>query len=82
MALKIGRSSTAVKILVGIVIVLGLYFALTAESAQADREPVDKPVAEMSFREAGQHARQPAWYNWVVPLIGVAGVMLGGRQKT
>ena len=81
-ALKIGKSSAAVKILVGIVIVLGIYVALTAESAHADREPVDKLVAEMSFWEAGQHARQPVWYNWVVPLIGVAGVMLGGRQKT
>ena len=79
-ALRIGKSALAVKILVGIVVLLGLYFALTAESSYADREQVDKPVAEMTFWEAGQHAKHPTWYNWTIPLVAVAGVLVGGRK--
>ena len=70
-----------VEILVGLVIVLGAYSAVAADSSYANREPVDKPVAEMSFMEAGQHAKQPGWYNWLIPLVGIAGVMLGGRDS-
>lgn len=77
----VGRSMTAVKILIGVLLVLGVYLALTADSNLADRTPIDKPVAEMSFTEAGQHARQPAWYNWVIPLVGAAGVWIGGRKS-
>ena len=81
-ARRIGKSSMAVKILVVLILVVGLYYAVTAESSYAAREPVDTPVAEMSFREAGLHARQPTWYNWVIPLVGVAGVLVGGRQRS
>lgn len=81
-ALKTGKGGLAVRILVGLMLVLGLYMALTAESSYANREPVDKPVAEMTFMEAGQHAKQPTWYNWVIPLIGVAGVLIGGRERS
>ena len=80
-ALKIGRSARAVKILIGLLLVLGVVSAVTANSVYEKREPVGKPVAEMSFREAGQHAKQPAWYNWVIPLVGVAGACLGGRSR-
>lgn len=79
-ARKIGRSMTAVKILVGLILAFGAWFAVTADSSYAKREPVGKPVAEMSFTEAGQHARNPSWYNFVIPLVGVAGVLIGGRK--
>jgi len=83
-ALKIGRSVLAVKILVALMLVLGLYGALTAESAYQKRvaKAVAKPVAELSFIEAGTVAKNPAWYNWVIPFVGAAGAMLGGRQRT
>lgn len=81
-ALKIGRSVHAVNILIGLVILLGVMTVLTADSQYAKRARVDKPVAEMSFMEAGQHAKQPAWYNWVIPLVGVAGVWIGGKPKS
>ena len=80
-ARKIGRSPLAVMILAGLVLVLGIILALTAESSYAKREPVEKPVAEMSFMEAGQHAKQPTWYNWVIPLVGAAGALAGGRDR-
>lgn len=81
-ARRIGGSQLAVRILVGIVLVLGLVTAVMAGSAKGDREPLDKPVAEMSFQEAGQHAVQPAWYNWIIPLVGAAGVLIGGRERS
>ncbi len=78
-ARKIGQSMTAVKILVALLLVLGAYFAITAESNYAEREPVNKPVAEMSFTEAGRHAKSPTWYLFLIPLVGVAGALIGGR---
>lgn len=80
-ALRIGGTATAVKVLLALVVVLGLYSALTAEANYAGREPIDKPVAEMTFMEAGQHAKQPTWYNWVIPLVGAVGVLVGARRR-
>ncbi|MDX1501565.1 MAG: hypothetical protein R3325_04315 [Thermoanaerobaculia bacterium] len=80
-ARRVGRSSLSVNLLIGIVLVLGLLLAAVAQWGPDDRPPVGKPVAEMSFTEAGEHARQPDWYNWVIPLVGAAGVCLGGRRR-
>ena len=62
-------------------LLLGVVSALTADSQFEKRPRIDKPVAEMSFIEAGGHAKQPAWYNWVIPLVGAVGVWLGGRRQ-
>jgi hypothetical protein len=83
-ALKLGRSARAVKILVGLILVLGLWSALTAESSYEKRiaeAGIDKPVADLTFLEAGRVAKNRAWYNWSIPLVGVAGVLLGGRGR-
>jgi len=77
-ALRIGRSSRAVNILVGLVMALGVILALTAESRYARKRKISRPVAKMSFIDAGQHAKQPNWYNWTIPIVGVAGVLVGG----
>ncbi len=81
-AYKIGRTATAVKILVILMLLLGGYAAVTAESSYAKREPVGKPVAEMSFMEAGRHAKNPAWYNFLMPAIGAIGAFAGGRKAS
>ena len=83
-ALKVGRSALAVKILVGLMLVLGIFGALTAESAYEKRaqKAVDKPVADLTFMEAGAVAKNPAWYNWVIPFVGAAGALLGGRERS
>ena len=80
-ARKMGRSAAAVKILIGLLVAFGILSAIMAEGQYAKRDPVERPVAEMSFLEAGQHAKQPVWYNWAIPLIGVAGVWLGGGRN-
>jgi undecaprenyl pyrophosphate phosphatase UppP len=81
-AVKIGRSITAVKILVGLMLLLGAVFAINADSSYEKREPVEKPVAEMNFGEAGRHAKNPSWYNFTIPLVGVAGALVGGRKRS
>lgn len=81
-ALKSGRSQRAVKILAGLVLGLGLVVALLAPSSEVSGKSLNKPVAELSFMEAGEYAQQPSWYNWLIPLVGVAGVLLGGRDRS
>ena len=78
-ARRIGGSQTAVRILIGLVLVVG--FALAALGGLAEPPVSDKPVTEMSFSEANQHAQPPAWYNWLLPVIGAAGVLFGGRER-
>ena len=80
-ARRIGGSGKAVRILLGLVVALGLVFAVVATVAAPEPEPAGKPVVEMSWAEAGQYARQPAWYNWLIPFVGAAGVLLGGRER-
>ncbi len=81
-ARRLGHSAAAVKILVGLVLALGLVFALTTEWAYETADVIDKPVAEMTFTEAGEHARNPVWYPWLIPLVGAAGVLVGGRSRS
>lgn len=58
-AQKIGQDRTAVLILAGIILVMGV--------ATAAMTPV----------EARQG--QPGWYLWLLPALGAAGVVIGGR---
>lgn len=80
-ARRIGGSPTAVRILLAMVLVLGVVSALMGGTATEAGPAIDKPVAQMSFMEAGRHAVQPAWYNWIIPLVGAAGVLVGGRER-
>ncbi|MFO0874670.1 MAG: hypothetical protein U0575_11970 [Phycisphaerales bacterium] len=77
-AALIGRpSSRAVMILVGIVLVLGIVSAAMEIGMQ--RSGPSERDETISVFEAAQHARQPLWYSLLLPVIGVAGVLLGGR---
>jgi len=83
-ARKVGGGAFSVKGLAGLILVLGLLVAVTAESMYEKRSaavPKDKSVAEMGFIEAGKYAKNPGWYNWLIPLVGVAGTMIGGRER-
>jgi len=82
-ARRLGKSDLAIKMLAGLILALGLYQLVTEESAYEKRsaDAPDKPVAELTFMEAGMVARSPLWYLWSIPVIGVAGVWLGGRRR-
>lgn len=81
-ARAVGKSAIAVKILATAVLVLGLLLAAMGQWGPApELPPLNKPVAELSFTEAGQHAQPPSWYNWTVPFLGFFGALLGGRRR-
>ncbi|MDO9695736.1 MAG: hypothetical protein Q7W56_13535 [Candidatus Latescibacteria bacterium] len=71
-------SSHAVPLLAGVVFVLGL---LSAFGPAPDRPALEKPVAELSVFEAASYAVQPQWYRYAIPLVGAAGVLLGGAWR-
>lgn len=64
------------RFLVGLVVVLGIVSAV-AELAE-DREPQVRE-ADVSTFEAASKAEQPLWVSLLNPVIGVAGVLVGGR---
>lgn len=77
--LLIGRSAKAVFGLVGLVFVLGLLSALPAlKRVEGDLKP---RAAGTSNLEAMMHAKQPTWVLVLTPVIGVVGVLAGGRQR-
>ena len=78
-ALRIG-GPTAPKVLAGIVVVLGLLSALPALNPGADPRPAVRTEA-VGNMEAMSNARQPAWNALLMPFLGAAGVLAGGRSK-
>lgn len=86
-AALIGRGPGAVKILAGLIFILGLGMAVAhvmVDPRPEDREAAaaeHQPAAEMSGYEASSEAIQPTWYNFALPLIGVAGVFFGGGLR-
>ncbi len=73
----IGRGG-AVKILAGIVLVLGL---LTVIFVAVSPKPADARTPEVSNMEAMSKAQQPLWVAILNPVIGIIGVMIGGGLK-
>lgn len=70
----IARTGTPVKALAGIVLVIGLISAALQMSLPA---PGPRP-AEVSPMDSASNARSPMWYNFTLPFIGAAGVIIGG----
>lgn len=75
----VGKSSRAVFALAGLVLILGLLSAIPALAASGD-EPKPRAGA-VSNSEAMTNAKQPVWVALLMPVLGVAGVLVGGRQK-
>ncbi|HUP64558.1 MAG TPA: hypothetical protein VM557_04695, partial [Thermoanaerobaculia bacterium] len=73
-AARIGRRRGAVYALAGLVVVLGLVSAGVAMSAA----PPALPERPLSTMEAASFAKQPTWYSFVLPVVGVIGVLAGG----
>lgn len=73
----ISKNQNAVLALVAVVIVLGIISAIPSLSHEAG---APRP-ADVDSMTAMQNAQQPVWFAFLNPLIGAAGVMVGGRLK-
>lgn len=72
----IGKTDMSVNILAGVVLLLGAGMAVAAMSVSPP-EAVREPPTAMG--DAMMKAVTPAWVAILNPIIGVIGVMLGGR---
>ncbi len=73
---RVAHDARGATILIGLVIVLGVVNALMAPETAAGPRPDD-----VSMMEATAGALQPAWFNWLNPLIGAVGVWFGSRKS-
>lgn len=79
---SIGRAAAPVKVLAGIVLVLGLAEAAVHQlrPEEPETEPA-APVEELAVWEAAGKSQPPAWYSFTIPVVGCAGVLIGGRRR-
>ncbi len=72
---RIAHDARGATILIGLVIVLGVITALMPVEVAMGPRPDD-----VSMMEATAGARQPAWFLWLNPVIGVVGVWFGSKK--
>ncbi len=72
---RVAHDAGGATLLIGLVIVLGVVNALIPPEMAAGPRPDD-----VSMMEATASARQPAWFNWLNPLVGAVGVWFGSRK--
>lgn len=74
------RGQAAVGGLAVLVLVMGLVSAFLGLGAE--RPQPEGSVENLSMVEASAYAIQPVWYHFVIPVVGAAGILLGGRRRT
>ena len=72
---RVARDAGGATILIGLVIVLGVMNALMQGEMAVGPRPDD-----LSMMEATAGARQPTWFSWLNPVVGVAGVWFGSKK--
>ena len=74
---RVAHDAKGATMLIGLVIVMGVVNALISPEMAAGPRPDD-----VSMMEATAGALQPAWFNWLNPVIGAVGVWFGtGRLR-
>ncbi|MYF96102.1 MAG: hypothetical protein F4210_11465, partial [Holophagales bacterium] len=68
----VAHDAKGATMLIGLVLVMGVVNALIAPEMAAGPRP-----DEVSMMEATAGALQPAWFNWLNPVIGAVGVWFG-----
>ncbi len=71
----VAHDARGATMLIGLVIVMGVVNALISPEMAAGPRPDD-----VSMMEATAGALQPAWFNWLNPVVGVVGVWFGTRR--
>ncbi len=66
----------SVHVLAGILLVVGLATAVLHLASPPPR--LIKPPAGLTAFEAAGYATQPPWFDFVIPIVGALGVILGG----
>ena len=72
---KVAHDAKGAMILIGLVIALGVVNALMQGEMAAGPRPDD-----LTMMEATVGARQPTWFAWLNPVIGVVGVWFGSKK--
>lgn len=75
----VGKGFTAVKVVVGIVLVMGI---LTIAMVAITPAPTDVRTADVPNMEAMAKAQTPLWVAILNPIIGVVGSIVGGRLRS
>lgn len=73
-----GKGFTAVKILAGIILVMG---ALTAAMVAFTPAPTESRTTDVANMEAMTKAQTPLWIAILNPIIGIVGAVVGGRMR-
>jgi hypothetical protein len=68
-----------VLVFAGLVLVIGLAMALS-QPVRHDLPPGEE-IARMTVMERASHAHEPAWYSYLLPFVGCAGVLAGGSWR-
>ena len=76
----IAKNQQAVKILAGLVLVLGLVSGV-AVAMGTDEDAPDERSGDVALMDSMNDARQPIWVAFLNPFIGAAGALIGGRLK-
>jgi len=76
----IAKNPKATMALAGLVLILGILFAIPVLTASNEGRPQVRE-ASVGNMEAMTNARQPGWVAVLNPIIGAIGVMLGARLK-
>ncbi len=80
---SIARTATPAKVLAGIVLVHGFVQAVAYQVGDATAEAAEQtvPVDELTVWQAATTTQPQAWYSYTLPLVGCAGVLMGGRMR-
>ena len=77
-AAMVGKGFTAVKVLAGIILVMGL---ITVAVMAMTPAPTGARTADVPNMEAMTKAQTPIWIAILNPIIGIVGAMIGGRLR-
>ena len=75
----IAKNPRGPQTLIGVVIVLGLLFAIPALTGQSAEVASAARPETVTLLEAVQNARQPVWVALLNPLLGAIGIVIGAR---